>query len=122
MKGFGARTVFFVRDAERALQFYTESLGFTLDWNYQQDGRALVVQVSLFGLQLILNETEPGAGGIDPEQVEPFRRHIAAKSIRTTVVHWGAPTLVIHDGDGNELFFWLPESERAGLETQLAGS
>jgi catechol 2,3-dioxygenase-like lactoylglutathione lyase family enzyme len=51
--------VFFVKDAERSLSFYTDALGFALDWNHQEHGRAFVVQVSLFGLQLILNQTEP---------------------------------------------------------------
>ena len=41
------------------------------------------------------------------------RQHLAEKRIKTEVIHWGAPTLVIRDVDANELFFWLPESERA---------
>jgi catechol 2,3-dioxygenase-like lactoylglutathione lyase family enzyme len=125
-----SRTVFFVRDAERALRFYTETLGFKLDWTHQEQGRAFVFQVSLFGLQLILNQAEPrtenrpGHGrvfiGLDPDQVESFRAHVRDKGIKTTVLHWGAPTLVIHDLDENELFIWLPESERAALEAQLS--
>jgi hypothetical protein len=88
------------------------------------------VSVSLFGFQLRLNQTESWtdnrAGhsrvfiGLDAEQGEPFRRHLTEKLIKTTVIHWGAPTLVIRDADENELFFWLPESERAGLEAELA--
>jgi len=38
--------------------------------------------------------------------------HIHAKGIETSEFHWGAPTLVMRDIDGNELFFWLPEGER----------
>jgi hypothetical protein len=37
------------------------------------------------------------------------------REFRTTVLHWGEPTLVIRDLDGNELFFWYPEKERARL-------
>ena len=33
-----ARTVFFVRDAERALAHYRDALGFSLDWSYQPTG------------------------------------------------------------------------------------
>jgi len=127
-----ARSVFFVKDAERALRFYTDTLGFKLDWSHQEEGRAFVFQVSLFGLQLILNQTEewtenrPGHGrvfiGLDDDQSEPFRRYLKEKDIKTTVIHWGAPTLVIHDADENELFVWLPESERASLEAQPAGA
>ena len=130
MQDLASRSVFFVKDAERSLRFYTDKLGFTLDWNHQEDARAFVFQVSLFGFQLILNQEEDwtvgraGHGrvfiGLDQDQVEPFRRHLRNKGIETAVLHWGAPTLAIRDMDGNELFFWLPESERASLEAELA--
>ncbi len=58
MQDLRARGVFFVKDAERSLSFYTAELGFALDWNHQEGGRACVFQVSLFGFQLILNQTE----------------------------------------------------------------
>ncbi len=126
------RSVFFVRDAERALRFYTDTLGFSLDWNHQEQGRTFVFQVSLLGFQLILNQTEawtenrPGHGrvfiGLDDDQVEPFRRHLREKRIEPTVMRWGAPTWVIRDADANELFIWLPESERARLEAEFAGA
>jgi catechol 2,3-dioxygenase-like lactoylglutathione lyase family enzyme len=124
--------VFFVKDAERSLRFYTETLGFSLDWNHQEDGRACVFQVSLLGFELILNQTGPstedraGHGrlfiGLEGDQFEAFRQHIEEKHIKTTVVPWGNPTLVIHDLDENELFFWVPESERASLQARLASA
>ncbi|HTC50451.1 MAG TPA: glyoxalase superfamily protein [Steroidobacteraceae bacterium] len=129
LENLAARSVFFVKDAEQALRFYTDILGFTLDWNHQENGRAFVFQVSLSGFQLILNQEEDwtvgwaGHGrvfiGIDSDQVEPFRRHLSEKRIKTSVIHWGAPTLAIRDMDGNEILFWLPESERASLEAEL---
>jgi catechol 2,3-dioxygenase-like lactoylglutathione lyase family enzyme len=132
VNNFYARSVFFVRDAERSLKFYTERLGFSLDWNYQEQGRAFVFQVNLLGFELILNQTEPwtedraGHGrlfiGLDDDQVDALRKHIEEKSIKTTVLPWGAPTLVIRDLDGNELFFWLPESDRACLQAELEAS
>ena len=61
MDNFYARTVFFVKDAERSLTFYTERLGFSLDWNYQYEGRAWVFQVGLFGFGLILNQVAEDA-------------------------------------------------------------
>ena len=115
-----------MKDAERSLKFYTETLGFSLEWNYQEHGRAFVFDVSLFGFELILNQIEPwtedraGHGrlfiGLDDDQVVAFRKHIEEKGIKTTLLQWGAPTLVIRDVDENELFFWLPEKERASLE------
>ena len=129
MNNLYARSVFFVKDAERSLTFYTETLGFSLDWNYQEQGRAWVFQVSLLGFELILNQTEPstldrpGHGrlfiGLEDDQLAAFRGHVEQKGIKTTVLEWGNPTLVIRDLDENELFFWLSESERASLEAQL---
>jgi hypothetical protein len=89
-----------------------------------------VFQVSLLGFELILNQTGPTAEdraghgrlfiGLEDDQVDAFRKHIEEKSIKSTVVQWGNPTLVIRDLDENELFFWLPESEWASLQAQLA--
>lgn len=116
-----ARSVFFVTDAERSLRFYTEELGFSLDWD-SHDG---VFQVSLFGFELILNQvgerTRARAGhgrvfiGLEDDQGEPFRKHIAERGIETHRVEWGRPTLVIRDLDANELFFWLPHDDFSNL-------
>jgi len=132
MDNFYARSVFFVRDGEDALAFYTRTLGFELDWSNQYEGRASVFQVSLFGFELILNQIYPdtkdraGHGrvfiGLEDNQGLALRQHIIEKDIKTTRDDWGRPTLVIKDLDGNELFFWLPESEWARLESQLAES
>ena len=128
MDNFFARSVFFVKDAERSLRYYIETLGFLLEWNHQEQGRAYVFEVSLFGFQLILNQTDSGtedrAGhgrvfiGLDDNQVNAFRQHIQEKGIKTAVIQWGAPTLVIRDLDENELFFGLPKSERVSLQAQ----
>lgn len=116
MNNLYARSVFFVKDAEASLRFYTEQLGFSVDWNHQEEGRAYVFQVSLFGFELILNQiderTQNRAGhgrvyiGLEDDQIAPVLQHIAAKGIPTERVHWGQPTLVIRDLDANELFFW----------------
>jgi catechol 2,3-dioxygenase-like lactoylglutathione lyase family enzyme len=123
--GFG-RTVFFVKDAEEALTFYTKTLGFTLDWNYQEEGRAFVIQVSLFGHQLILNQVHgyiqdrAGHGriffGLEQEQATALLQYIHERGIKATREWWGNPTLVIRDFDGNELFFWMPEKEWEGVD------
>src|SRR5215831_9856839 len=132
MDPLDARSVFFVRDAERSLRFYTETLGFKLDWNHQEQGRAFLFQVSLPGFQLILNQTEAptksraGHGrvfiAIYDDDLEPFRRHLEEKRIATTVTDWGNRTLVIRDVDDNELFIWLPEGEIARFEASSEAS
>ena len=91
MSNFYARSVFFVKDAERALRFYTETR--ITDWNHQEQGLAFVFQVSLLGFELILNQTEAwtedraGHGrlfiGLDEDQVDAFRKHIEENGIKT---------------------------------------
>ena len=44
MDNFFGKSVFFVKDAEDSLAFYTQTLGFTLDWNHQVDDRAFVLR------------------------------------------------------------------------------
>src|SRR5574341_560102 len=103
MNNLYARSVFFVNDAERSLRFYTEQLGFSVDWESPQESPTFVFQVSLFGLE--------------DDQIEPVRQHIAAKGIQTERVHWGQPTLVVRDLDANELFFWdWPDKGMPALE------
>jgi catechol 2,3-dioxygenase-like lactoylglutathione lyase family enzyme len=118
---FYARSVFFVENAERSLRFYVERLGFAKDWSFDEEGRTFVCQVSLFGFELILNEidarTHARAGhgrvfiGLDDDQGEPLRQHIATHAIATHRVEWGRPTLVIKDLDDNEIFFWVPRDD-----------
>jgi len=123
MHKLGAKSVFFVRDTPRAMEFYTSILGFSLDWTHEEQGRPYVVQVSLLGLEIILNQIEApandrsGAGriflGIDEDQSAALLQHVLGKGISIAYTHWGAPTIVIYDLDRNELFFWVPESEHA---------
>ena len=115
---FYARSVFFTKDTELSLRFYTETLGFSVDWKYDEQDKVYVFQVSLFGFELILNQTEPateeraGHGrvfiGLEDDQADALLKHMEEKGIPKTVVPWGNPTLVIRDPDQNELFFWLP--------------
>lgn len=122
MQEFAARTVFFAKDTARAMEFYTTTLGFSLDWTYEERGRPYVVQVSLFGLQIIINQVEsteatrPGHGrvfvGLDDAQSAVLLQHIQSKGISAIYTEWGEPTLALLDLDRNELFFWLSDSER----------
>jgi catechol 2,3-dioxygenase-like lactoylglutathione lyase family enzyme len=131
MKKLHVRSVFFVRDAVRSLEFYTNTLGFSLDWTHEEQGRPYVFQVSFLGMEIILNQTDvsiqdrPGHGrifsGLDEDQAKALARHVQSKGIPTSVIHWGAPTIVMVDLDQNEFFFWLPEAERVKWEAGTAG-
>ena len=131
MHDLGARPVFFVQDTPRAMEFYTGVLGFNLDWTHEEDGRPYVVQVSLFGLQIILNQKETpideraGHGrifiGLDDDQSTVILQHIRTKGISAEYTQWGAPTMAIYDLDRNEIFFWLSDAERVKWQEAHAG-
>jgi catechol 2,3-dioxygenase-like lactoylglutathione lyase family enzyme len=132
MHDFYARAVFFVHDTPRAMEFYTGTLGFNLDWTHEKDGRAYVVQVSLFGIQIILNQKESPADeraghgrifvGLDDEQSATLLQHIQSKGISAEYTHWGQPTMAIYDLDRNEIYFWLSDAERAKIARALHAS
>ncbi|HTQ98499.1 MAG TPA: glyoxalase superfamily protein [Candidatus Acidoferrum sp.] len=132
MQNFYVRTVFFVRDTVRAMEYYTNTLGFHLDWVHKERDVPYVVQVSLLGMEIILNQAEhpeldrPGHGrlyvGLDEAQTTALQQHIQQHGIAAEYTHWGAPTLIIFDLDKNELFFWLSDAERAKWQQQHAGT
>src|SRR5205085_260390 len=122
MNDLHVRTVYFVSDAELSLAHYMKDLGFTPDWTYEEQSRVHVFQVSLFGLQLILNQcdeqTRPRVGqgrifvGLNEEQLDAVCRHIRKHQIATRVTWWGRATLQLADRDGNDFYFWLPREEQ----------
>jgi catechol 2,3-dioxygenase-like lactoylglutathione lyase family enzyme len=116
MNNLYARVVFFVKNTERSLNFYVKELGFSEDWAHREGDHVYVCQVSLFGFEVILNqvhaETKGRAGhgrvfiGLEDDQIETVRKHIATNGIQAERRDWGQPTLVIKDLDANEMFFW----------------
>ena len=91
-----------------------------------------MVQVSLLGLQIILNRKETPADdraghgrifiGLDDDQSAAVLSHVHTKGISATYTHWGAPTMAIYDLDGNEIFFWLSDVERAKWQEAHVGA
>jgi catechol 2,3-dioxygenase-like lactoylglutathione lyase family enzyme len=114
MKQWYTRPVFFVNDTELAIEFYRQKLGFSLDWNHQEQGRAFVCQVSRPGCELILAQDESKAGrgrafiSLDEEQGRALRSEIDARKIEAKDSWWGMPIIEILDPDKNELFFSPP--------------
>ena len=103
MKNWYSRSVFFVKDAESSIDFYKEKLGFSLDWNHEEGGRAYVCQVSRYGFELILAEDKPKAGkgrvfiSLDSEQEKALRKEIEEKRIEGGDSRWGMPIIEILD-------------------------
>ena len=114
MPGWYARPVLYVRDAPRALDFYSGKLGFSEDWRYAEAERLLIVQVSRAGCELILSEQWPDkAGGglmfisLDPPDLEAAVAEFQRAGVAVADGHWGYDLKVVTDPDGNQLFFPL---------------
>ena len=110
------RPVLFVSDVNRALQFYTEVLGFEKAW-HEGDGQGKVCQVDKAGCEIILCED---AGRSDKgrlfveltrDGIAEFKREIAERSIPNSKSWWGYDVIQIDDADGNELLFPLSDSD-----------
>jgi catechol 2,3-dioxygenase-like lactoylglutathione lyase family enzyme len=123
-----ARPVLFVADIGRSVDFYVNQLGFTQTWRYEDEGRALVAQVDRQGCALILSSQWPGKVGsalvfisLDVDVLVALRAELEAKGVNVKDGYWGYPLMVVHDLDGNELYFPYPSDsatqpgDKAGL-------
>lgn len=110
-----ARPVLFVRDAQAALAFYRDQLGFNEAWRYAEEGRPRVVQVDRKGCELILSDQWPekaGGGlmfislgdGVLQAAVAEFEEN----GVTVEDGQWGYALKVVTDPDGNQLYFPLP--------------
>ena len=109
-----SRPVLFVSDVHRALQFYTEMLGFDKTW-HEGDGQGKVCQVNRSACEIILCE-DAGRGDkgrlfveLTRDGVAEFQREIAERSIPNKKSWWGYDVIQIDDPDGNELLFPIPD-------------
>jgi catechol 2,3-dioxygenase-like lactoylglutathione lyase family enzyme len=132
MTDWFARPVLFVTDVDRSVDFYVNQLGFTQSWRYEDDGQAHVAQVDRQGCALILSSQWPDKVGkglmfislnVDaaPDRLragteavlDKLRAEFEGKGVNVTDGYWGYPLVVVHDPDGNELYFPYPSDEKA---------
>ena len=134
MTDWFARPVLHVADVEATLRFYVDRLGFTSPWRYDEDGRAHVAQVDRQGCALILADTWPEKVGkglifislnVEPATPEgaaaaldALRAELEARGISVKEGSWGYRLLVVHDPDGNQLFFNYPRETAPGEVTR----
>jgi catechol 2,3-dioxygenase-like lactoylglutathione lyase family enzyme len=125
-----ARPVLHVKEVEASLRFYTDRLGFTIPWRYDEEGKARVAQVDRQGCALILSNQWPekiGKGLIFISlNVEPYshqayvaaldalRAEFEGKGVQVKDGNWGYRILVVDDPDGNQLFFNYPHDTASG--------
>jgi catechol 2,3-dioxygenase-like lactoylglutathione lyase family enzyme len=134
MTDWFARPVLHVADVEATLRFYVDRLGFTSPWRYDEDGRAHVAQVDRQGCALILADTWPEKVGkglifislnVEPATPEgaaaaldALRAELEARGVSVKEGSWGYRLLVVHDPDGNQLFFNYPRETAPGGVTR----
>jgi uncharacterized glyoxalase superfamily protein PhnB len=107
--------VLFVVDFDRSIDFYVNQLGFTKSWRYEEEGKALVAQVNRQGCALILSSQWPSKVGkglmfisLDVDVLHALRQELKGRGVDVKDGYWGYPLMIIHDLDGNELYFNYP--------------
>ncbi|MGA2249229.1 glyoxalase superfamily protein [Terracidiphilus sp.] len=126
-----ARPILHVKDVDASLRFYTDLLGFTSPWRYDEGGYARVAQVERQGSALILASNmapeKIGKGVIfislnveppTPENaaaaLDALRAGLEAKNVTVKDGSWGYRLLIIDDPDGNQLLFNYPAEAASG--------
>ncbi len=128
--GWFARPIINVKDVEASLRFYTEKLGFSIPWHYDEDGTAYVAQVDRQGCSLILAKTWPEKVGkglmfislnVEPETheaataaLDALRGELEGRGVPVKDGSWGYRLLVVDDPDGNQLLFNYPAEPASG--------
>jgi catechol 2,3-dioxygenase-like lactoylglutathione lyase family enzyme len=110
------RPVLFVADIERSVDFYVGQLGFTQSWRYEEEGKAFVAQVDRQGCALILSSQWPEKVGgalmfisLDVDVLRALRIELEGRGVNVKDGNWGYRLMVVHDLDGNELYFPYPK-------------
>jgi catechol 2,3-dioxygenase-like lactoylglutathione lyase family enzyme len=123
MSAWYSRPVFFVESVERSIAFYTEKLGFTRGFNYEEKGKILVSQVNREDCEIILNCQQPEKIGrsrifisIDLGLLQALRTEFERRGAPIRDGWWGYDTMIIEDPDGNELFFPYPKDGEEGSD------
>lgn len=107
-----ARSVLFVSDVQRSLDFYVGKLGFEKQW-HEADGKGSVCQVHRSGCEIILCEDvgrhDRGRLFIEltREGVDALLRETVERSVPTQKSWWGSDVIRVVDPDENELLFPL---------------
>jgi catechol 2,3-dioxygenase-like lactoylglutathione lyase family enzyme len=113
--GWYSRPVLFVADVDCSIEFYIDKLGFQAGPRYEEDGVALVGEVTREDCTLLLNCQQPKRNGharmfisLDPEPFARLRAEFEQRGAPVKKGWWGYELMVVEDPDGNELFFPEP--------------
>jgi catechol 2,3-dioxygenase-like lactoylglutathione lyase family enzyme len=116
--------VLHVSNVEASLRFYVERLGFTVAWQYDEQGRTFVAQVDRGSCALIFSDQWPDKVGkglmfislnVEPDTheaavaaLDALRAELEGRGAPVKDGWWGYKLLVVEDPDGNQLFFNYP--------------
>lgn len=117
-----ARSVLFVADIDRALDFYVNRLGFSQSWRFEENGRARVAQAERQSCALIFSAQWPDKVGKglmflslgDAKTVDAVRAELEGRGVAVEDGWWGYPVLIVRDPDGNALYFNYPHPAPKG--------
>jgi catechol 2,3-dioxygenase-like lactoylglutathione lyase family enzyme len=128
MADWFARPVLHVSNVEASLRFYVDRLGFTVAWQFQENGRTFVAQVDRAGCALIFSDQWPEKVGkglmfislnVEPETheaavaaLDALRAELEGRGAPVKDGRWGYRLLVVEDPDGNQLFFNYPHEPK----------
>lgn len=120
MSGWYSRPVLFVGDIDRSVEFYVNQVGFTQAWRYEEEGKAFVAQVDRQGCELILSSQWPSKVGtalifisLDVGILDALRAELEGRDVDVKDGSWGYRLMIVHDLDGNELYFPYPSEPNA---------
>ena len=124
MSDWFARPILNVTDVDASLRFYTDKLGFTVPWRFDEAGQAHVAQVDRQGCSIILARnwpektgkailfvslnTEPPTAEAGTAALDALRAELEAKGVSVKDGEWGYRLLMVDDLDGNRLLFNYP--------------
>lgn len=116
MSKWYARPVLFVTDVERSVDFYVQQLGFSQRWRYEEEHKLLIAQVDRQGCELILSSQWQDKAGtslmfisLEVAALHALRTELEGRGVKVRDGYWGYRLMVVHDPDGNELYFPYPE-------------
>lgn len=125
-----ARPVLSVTDIERTVAFYVSRLGFTVAWQFADNGKPFVAQLDREGCSLIFSSQWPEKVGkglmfislnveAAPDELnagitaalDKLRAEFVRRGAPVEDGWWGYKLVVVRDPDGNELYFNYPNTE-----------
>jgi catechol 2,3-dioxygenase-like lactoylglutathione lyase family enzyme len=109
-------TLIFVRDVERAIDFYVGMLSFDLNMRYEEAGRAVVAGVSRGdGAAFLLTSQWAEKVGstvvyaaFDAAEHDALKADFLAKGVALKDGWWGKKLMIVEDPDGNQFLFGDP--------------